>query len=64
MQVSTSAYYAWIKQPEMTDKKKQEKVLEAKVSEFFYDHKQVYGLKCHHHLHDLIGDIRIGTNYR
>ena len=35
MKVSTSAFYAWIKQPETTDKKKQEKVLEAKVSELF-----------------------------
>ncbi len=25
---------------------------------------RVYGLKCHHHLHDITGDIRIGTNYR
>ena len=43
MKVSTSAYYAWNKQPETTDKAIQEKSLEAKVSQLFYDHKQAYG---------------------
>ena len=43
MQVSTSAYYAWIKQPETTDKAIQEELLEAKMSQLFYDHKQAYG---------------------
>ncbi len=43
MQVSTSAYYAWIKQPETPNKVEQEKTLETKVSELFYAYKQAYG---------------------
>ena len=43
MQVSTSAYYAWAKIPEDTDKEKLQKQLEAKAIELFEENKNVYG---------------------
>ena len=42
MQVSTSAFYAWAKTPEDTDKKIRQKQLEAKVRQLFEDNKKVY----------------------
>lgn len=44
MRVSTSAFYAWSKTPEETDKKAQQKQLEAKAIQLFAENKQVYGL--------------------
>ena len=43
MRVSTSAFYAWSKTPEETDKKAQQKQLEAKAIQLFAENKQVYG---------------------
>ena len=43
MQVSTSAFYAWAKTPEDTDKKILQKQLEAKAIELFEENKDVYG---------------------
>jgi putative transposase len=43
MLVSTSAFYAWTKAPEETDKKGQQKQLEAKAIQLFHENKQVYG---------------------
>jgi len=43
MKVSTSAFYAWAKTPEDTDKKIQQKQLEAKAIELFEENKNVYG---------------------
>ena len=43
MQVSTSAFYAWSKMPEDTDKKTLKKQLEAKAIELFEENKNVYG---------------------
>ena len=43
MQVSASAYYAWAKTPENTDKKNLQKQLEAKAIELFEENKNVYG---------------------
>jgi putative transposase len=43
MQVSTSAFYAWAKTPEDTNKKILQKQLEAKTIELFEDNKKVYG---------------------
>ena len=43
--MSTSAYYAWAKQPDITDKMIPEEVLKAKVSRIFYDNKQAYGTR-------------------
>jgi transposase InsO family protein len=45
MAVSTSAYYAWVKTPEETDKIKQKSVLEAKARQLFDEHKQTYGYR-------------------
>lgn len=43
MLVSTSAFYAWAKAPEETDKNGQQKQLEAKAIQLFDENKQVYG---------------------
>ena len=43
MQVSTSAFYAWAKMPDDTDKKIRKKQLEAKAIELFGENKNVYG---------------------
>lgn len=43
MQVSTSAYYAWAKQPTMTEKIMENKGLEIKLRQLFDDSKQTYG---------------------
>jgi hypothetical protein len=40
MQVSTSAYYAWTKQPEAIEKTKENEKLETKIREIFDDFKQ------------------------
>ena len=43
MQVSTSAFYAWSKTPEDTDKKLLEKQLEAKALQLFEENRKTYG---------------------
>lgn len=43
MPVSTSAFYAWTKAPDETDKKGQQKQLETKAIQLFDENKQVYG---------------------
>ena len=43
LQVSTSAYYAWAKIPEDTDKEGLQRQLEAKAIELFEENKNVYG---------------------
>jgi len=43
MQVSTSAYYAWVQAPENTDKMKKKAALEAKALELFEVNKKCYG---------------------
>ena len=43
MQVSTSAYYAWTKQPETTEKTKDNEKLETQTRQIFDDFKQTYG---------------------
>lgn len=43
MQVSTSAYYAWARQPEATAKAKAGQALEQRVAQIFEDSKQTYG---------------------
>jgi hypothetical protein len=40
MLVSTSAFYAWVKTPENTDKTKQEEALKARVQQIFDDNKK------------------------
>jgi putative transposase len=41
MRVSTRAFYAWTQTPEDTDKKAQQKQLEAKAIQLFAESKQV-----------------------
>ena len=43
MKVSTSAYYAWINNPDRQNKTKEEAELKVKISQIFYANKQVYG---------------------
>jgi hypothetical protein len=43
MQVSASAYYAWAKQPAMTEKTMKNKRLRTKLRQLFDDPKQTYG---------------------
>ena len=43
MEVSTSAFYAWVKTPEDTDKKILKKQLETKAVQLFEENKKVYG---------------------
>jgi transposase InsO family protein len=43
MQVGTSAYYAWAKQPEAAAKAKQTKAFESRVAQIFEEFKQAYG---------------------
>ncbi len=64
MDVSTSAFYAWCKQPEDSEKIKQQQRLEDKVSQVFNENKQSYGS---HRLSNelkkqglLLGDIKRG----
>jgi hypothetical protein len=45
MEVSASAFYAWLKTPEGTDKAKRKAALEAKARQLFDDHKQTYGYR-------------------
>ena len=45
MEVSASAFYAWAKKPEDTDKTRQREALEAKARQLFDDHKQIYGYR-------------------
>ena len=59
MQVSTSAYYAWTKQPETTEKTKDNGQLETKIRQIFDDFKQTYGSRR------LVGELHkgISNNY-
>ena len=43
MLVSTSAFYAWSKAPESSDKKTRQKQLETKAVQLFEENKKVYG---------------------
>lgn len=43
MLVSTSAFYAWSKKPESTDKKTQQKQIETKACQLFEENKSIYG---------------------
>ncbi|CAG1020666.1 hypothetical protein MTYM_00431 [Methylococcales bacterium] len=43
MQVSTSAYYAWLKAPHDDDNKRQDQKLAEKMRQIFTDNKQCFG---------------------
>jgi putative transposase len=45
MEVSASAFYAWAKKPEDTDKTRQREALEAKARQLFDGHQQTYGYR-------------------
>jgi putative transposase len=43
MQVSTSAFYAWTKRPEESERVKAREDLKTKIRQIFNDNKQIYG---------------------
>ncbi len=45
MEVSASAFYAWLKTPEDSDKARRKAALEAKARQLFNGHKQTYGYR-------------------
>ncbi len=45
MEVSASAFYAWVKKPGNTDRIRKREVFEGKVHQLFYEHKQIYGYR-------------------
>lgn len=45
MEVSTSAFYAWSRQPESTDKTREREKLKSKIIELFEENKKVYGAR-------------------
>jgi hypothetical protein len=59
MEVSASAYYAWVKTPEHTDKTRQKAVLEVKARQLFDGHKQTYGYR---RLSDALGKVGLKSD--
>ena len=55
MGVSASAFYAWLKRPEATDKARRKAALETKARELFDDHRHTYGYR---RLSDALGKAR------
>jgi transposase InsO family protein len=45
MEVSASAFYAWLRKPEDSGKIRQKAALEAKARQLFNDHRQTYGYR-------------------
>jgi len=60
MEVSASAFYAWLKTPEDTDKTQQKAVLEAKACQLFDDHKHTYGYR---RLSDALGKAGLKSGH-
>jgi putative transposase len=60
MAVSTSAFYAWVKNPGDTDRTRKREVLEAKARQLFYEHKQTYGYR---RLSDALGKVGIKSGH-
>ena len=60
MEVSASAFYAWVKKPGDTDRIRKREVLEAKARQLFYEHKQTYGYR---RLSDALGKVGIKSGY-
>ena len=45
MEVSSSAFYSWLKTPEDSEKAQRKAALETKARQLFNDHKQTYGYR-------------------
>lgn len=60
MEVSASAFYAWIKKPRDNDRIRKREVLEGKARQLFYEHKQTYGYR---RLSDVLGKAGIKSGY-
>lgn len=60
MEVSTSAFYAWIKKPEDADKTREKEVLETKARQLFNENKQIHGYR---RLSDALGKVAIKSGY-
>jgi len=60
MEVSASAFYAWLKTPTDTDKTQQKAVLEAKARQLFDGHKHTYGYR---RLSDALGKAGLKSGH-
>jgi|CXWL01.1.fsa_nt_gi transposase InsO family protein len=60
MEVSASAFYAWLKTPADTDKTQQKAALEAKARQLFDDHKHTYGYR---RLSDALGKAGLKSGH-
>jgi len=60
MAVSSSAFYAWSKKPDDTDRIRKREVLESKARQLFDEHKQTYGYR---RLSDALGKAGIKSGY-
>jgi len=60
MVVSPSAFYAWAKKSDDTDRIRKREVLEGKARQFFYEHKQTYGYR---RLSDALDKAGIKSGY-
>jgi len=60
MAVSPSAFYAWTRKPEDTDRIREREVLEGKARQLFYEHKQTYGYR---RLSDALDKAGIKSGY-
>ena len=45
LQISRSAYYAWLKKPELSTKEQEDKVLSEAIKTLFIEHKCRYGAR-------------------
>ena len=60
MEVSASAFYAWVKNLGDTDRIRKRETLEAKARQLFYEYKQTYGYR---RLSDALGKVGIKSGY-
>ena len=60
MELSTSAFYEWLKNPGDTDRIRKREALEGKVRHLFYEYKQIYGYR---RLSDALGKVGMKSGY-
>ena len=60
MELSTSAFYEWLKNPGDTDRIRKREALEGKVRQLFYEYKQIYGYR---RLSDALGKVGMKSGY-
>jgi putative transposase len=60
MEVSTSAFYAWVRKPGETDRIMKKAAPETRARQIFYEHKQTYGYR---RLSDALGKVGIKSGH-